>query len=85
MVSGVWPTASRGLHGLPDLLLRADQKVFRMHQEAVMWLADRLAALGAVYNAIPPVPKEVGVPLVDVLAHGEPDDIRHPPDFTEGV
>jgi hypothetical protein len=75
---GVWPVAERRTHALPPLLLVGEQLVFGTHQAAVMYLADRLTKLNAVYSCEPPKPP--GLPLIDVLSA---DNIRLPPFLTD--
>lgn len=66
-------------HSLPFLLIRNHpQKTFAFHQEAVMWLADRLAELQVEYAAHPPKPK--GLPLIETL---DVTGIRVPPLFND--
>ncbi len=72
--TGVQPAAPLKTHGLP-YILSPGQKVFKTHQAAVMWLAERLAKLGDVYNAHPP--KQPG--LNSDLSLALDTVIRHPP------
>lgn len=66
-------------HYLPKLvILNHPQKTFGSHQEAIMWLADRLDALRVEYAVHPPKPK--GLPLIDTL---DVTGIRVPPLFND--
>ncbi len=72
-----FPRNSIAQHALPFLLIwNHPQKTFASHQEAVMWLADRLDALRVEYAVHPPKPK--GLPLIDTL---DVTGIRVPPLF----
>lgn len=75
---GVVPKSPIGQHWLPRLLLRQDKKAFPTHQDAVVFLATRLAELGETYAVDPPKPK--GLPLVEVLSEGyDGKTLREPP------
>lgn len=48
---------SKIIYGLPPELIGRPQRYFRSHQAAVMWLADRLAALAVLYSVHRSEPK----------------------------
>ncbi len=54
LVPGVYPDAKLIHHALPHLLMTGTQKVFPSHQAAVMWLAERLQKLRAIYEVDEP-------------------------------
>lgn len=52
-VPDLLPTSKWVYHALPHLLISGDQKVFRTHQIAVMYLANSLRLLRDVYSVSP--------------------------------
>ena len=78
IIWGVCPQEKMILHALPKVILSEKQTVFRSHQSAVMWLADRLDALLAACSVN--LPKKPGLPLIDVLTdQARTGNILEPP------